>query len=67
MWHVTGSTNGTVNHVADMVEESKERCCENFHRLVSIISIFFQLKLLGMELLHNLSQVEGICEAREDR
>ena len=40
MGHVTGSTNGTVNHVADKVKESKERCCENCRRLVSIISIF---------------------------
>ena len=30
--------------VADKVEESKERCCENCHRLVSILSILFHIR-----------------------
>ena len=45
--------------VVDKVEESKDKCCEYCVYLVSIVSFFFLL-------LDGFSQVEVICETRED-
>ena len=50
------------SQVVDKVEESKEKCCEACHHLVRIACFHFHLKTFH----NNLSQVELICETRED-